>query len=257
MEKKLTEAQREAQQRKEDQALNNGLVWVGGAIILEALLLLVNRYYINVSLSNPEPMFVLYSLMKALRIGGLVVGVAGIVWMVLQIRNKRKALLPLGVAVAGLVLALCSYVILGYDKSGLQMLFLLVPALGGLALIYYLYQREFFLGAAAAGLSVVGLWFARYGGKLESLITLVLVAAIAVLVLWLKKNGGKVQCKDGKSVRVLSKKTSYPVILASCCAGVATMVLSLVLGGVVAYYLIYVMIAWLFALLVYYTVKMM
>ena len=73
----------------------------------------------------------------------------------------------------------------------------------------------------------------------------------------LKKNGGKVQCKDGKSVRVLSKKTSYPVILASCCAGVATMILSLVLGGVVAYYLIYVMIAWLFALLVYYTVKMM
>lgn len=35
------------------------------------------------------------------------------------------------------------------------------------------------------------------------------------------------------------------------------LVLALALGGAVAYYLIYLMVAWLFALLVYYTVKMM
>lgn len=257
MEKKLTEAQREAQQRKEDQALNRGLLWVCGAVVLEALLLLVNRYYFNASLSNPEPMLMLHSLMKALRIGGLVVGVAAILWMVFQIRKGRKATLPLVVAVVGVALALCSYVVLTYDQSGMQMLFLLVPAWGGLALVYYLYQREFFLGASASGLSVMGLWFARYGGKLESLIALAAVFAITGLVLWLKKNGGKVQRKDGKSLRVLSKKTSYPVILASCLLGIAFMVLSLVMGGTIVYYLILVMIAWLFALLVYYTVKLM
>ena len=42
----------------------------------------------------------------------------------------------------------------------------------------------------------------------------------------LKKNGGKVKRKDGTAVRVLSKKTSYPVVLASCCVGLAAMLFS-------------------------------
>ena len=41
--------------------------------------------------------------------------------------------------------------------------------------------------------------------------------------------------------------------LGMLCAGLA----ALVLGSTVAYYLIFAMVAWLFALLVYYTVKMM
>ena len=259
MEKKLTEAQREAQQRKEDQALNRGLMWVGGAIVLEALLLLVNRYYINYSVSAPESMFMVHSLLKVVRIGGLVAAAAGILWLVAQIHNKGKVTLPVAVVAAGLALTTCSHVLLAYQKSGIQMLFLLVPAWGGLALVYHLYQREFFLGAAAVGLSVMGLWFVRYGGGvgLESLVTLVAVAAIAVLTLWLKKNGGKVQWGDGKAVRVLSKKTSYPVVLASCAVSLAAMLLAMALGADIAYYLFFVMIAWLFALLVYYTVKLM
>ena len=43
----------------------------------------------------------------------------------------------------------------------------------------------------------------------------------------------------------------------SCVVSIIVMGLSVVVGATVAYYLIYAMIAWLFALLVYYTVKMM
>ena len=43
----------------------------------------------------------------------------------------------------------------------------------------------------------------------------------------------------------------------SCGVGLAAVVVSLVLGASVAYYLIFAMIAWLFGLLVYYTVKLM
>ena len=37
----------------------------------------------------------------------------------------------------------------------------------------------------------------------------------------------------------------------------AAIAAAIVLGGVVSYYLLFAMVAWLFALLVYYTVKMM
>ena len=33
--------------RQEDSALNKALLWVAGAIILEILLVLIDRYYIN------------------------------------------------------------------------------------------------------------------------------------------------------------------------------------------------------------------
>ena len=39
--------EREARRRQEDRALNKALIWVGVSIILEFLLVLVNRYYIN------------------------------------------------------------------------------------------------------------------------------------------------------------------------------------------------------------------
>ena len=43
--------QREARRRQEDKAFNRGLLWVGGAIVLELLMLLVNRYYIHFELN--------------------------------------------------------------------------------------------------------------------------------------------------------------------------------------------------------------
>ena len=45
-------------------------------------------------------------------------------------------------------------------------------------------------------------------------------------------------------------KWIVPLLLAAVAAG-------LLIGGTAAYYLIFVMVAWLFALLVYYTVKLM
>ena len=57
-------------------------------------------------------------------------------------------------------------------------------------------------------------------------------------------------------MRVLSKNAAYPIILVSCLASLAAVVVGL-LASSTAYYLIFVMVAWLFALLVYYTVKLM
>ena len=51
--------------------------------------------------------------------------------------------------------------------------------------------------------------------------------------------------------------SDYTVLLATCGASLAAVAAAMLLSGMVAYYLIYVMIIWLFALFVYYTVKLM
>jgi len=250
--------QREARRRQEDMALNRGLIWVGGAIVLECLLLLVNRYYINYYVSEVDMAIAVKGALSAIRIVGGIAGLVTLVWAALQFRRGGKHALPAVLTVACWALAVCAHVTLVYQKSGVQMLFLLVPAWAGLALIYYLYQPEFFLAAAAGGFASLGLWFIRYGGVgLEAAASLLGIVIVAAAALLLKKSGGVIRRSSGEEVRLLTGNTSYALVLASCLVGLAAMAAALLLGANIAYYLIFVMVAWLFALLVYYTVKLM
>ena len=78
-----------------------------------------------------------------------------------------------------LALAVCSHVTLSYEKNGVRMLFMLVPAWAALALVYCLYQPECFLAVTAGGFGAVGLWFVRFGGVTVD-VALCLVGAVLV-----------------------------------------------------------------------------
>lgn len=255
MDKKQTQARR----RQEDTALNRALLWVGAAIVLELLLVLVNRHYIYYNVSAVDLAILLRQVLKIVRIGGLVLGVVCLVFSVHRFRQGGKAALLMALAVGCGALVICAHVALAFQESGLRLLFLLVPAWAGLALVYYLYHKEFFLAAAGVGMSILGLWFIRYGAGAvrETALAFIGIVLVAAAALWLKKHDGMVSRQDGTQVRLMSKSTSYVTILASCLAGLAAVAAGLVLGSTAAYYLIFVMIAWLFALLVYYTVKLM
>ena len=255
----MDKKQREARRRQEDQALNRGLMWVGGAIVLEFLLLLVNRYYINFMISEVALAEAILNGLRIVRIAGTILGVAALVWAVLRFRKGEKNGLYLVLALACGALVICAHVTLAFQKSGIQMLFLMVPAWAGLALVYYLYQREFFLGATASGLSILGLWFVRFGVGigLETLLTLVGVALVAAAALWLKKHDGVLQRAAGDEIRLMPKNASYTLVLVSCLVGLLVLAAAMVLGANIAYYLMFAMVAWLFGLLVYYTVKLM
>ena len=254
----MNKNQREARRRQEDQALNRGLIWVGGAIVLEFLLLLVNRYYINFRVSEVAVAEMILNALKVLRIAGTVVGVLALAWAVLRFRKGEKTWPALVPALACGALAVCSHITVAFRDAGVQMLFLMVPAWAGLALIYYLYQREFFLGAVASGLSILGLWFVRYGSRisLETVLTLAAVLLVAAVTLWLKKNNGVLK-QGEREIRLMPKNTAYLLVLVSCLVGLLALLAAMVLGPNLAYYLIFAMVAWLFALLVYYTVKLM
>ena len=149
------------------------------------------------------------------------------------------------------------HVIVKFQGPGLSMLFWLVVAWAVLALVYYIYQREFFVAAAACGMSVLALWFVRYdrNGLAESILVLAAIAVVTAAVVWMKKSRGTLPGK--LAIRFLPEDTNYAVALATCAASLAAPIAALLLGGTAAYYLIFVMVAWLFALFVYYTVKLM
>ena len=255
----MDKKQREARRQQEDIALQRGLLWVAGAVVLEVLLVLLNRFYVNYPLtdSGVQTFLTLHQTLTALRVVLPIAAVAALAWTVWQLKQDKKFGLPLIAAIALAAVALCVHVAVKYRADGMSMLYWLVIAWAVLAMVFYIYQREFFLAAAASGMSVLALWFVRFGatGRLETILVLAGIAAVALAALWLKKNDGAFLGQD--KLQFLPKGTSYTVMLATCLVSLAVVVVALLAGDTVAYYLMFGMMAWLFALFVYYTVKLM
>ena len=252
--------EREARRRQEDRDLNRALIWVGAAIVLEFLLVLVNRYYINYRTTTESINLAIAfnAALTVLRWISWAAFVACLVWAFVRLNKGGKAGLPLALMAGSGALLICTQVILVFQDAGVRMLFWLVPAWAALALVYYLYQRELFLAAFVSGVGVLGLWFVRHAGSMSPYT----IGAIAVIILlaaamfWMRSHQGRLIVKEGVK-RVLPPEAGYALMFASCVVSLLAIGVAIALGGAVAYYLLFAMVAWLFALLVYYTVKMM
>lgn len=255
----MDKKQREARRHQEDIALQRGLLWVAGAVVFEVLLVLLDRFYVNYSLSESgiQTFLTLHGVFLFVRIAALVAAVLALLWTVWQLKRKKPYALPLALTAALGAVAICVHVAIKFRNTGMSMLYWLVIAWAVLAMVFYIYQREFFLGASACGMSVLALWFVRYGaaGRPEAILLTAAILAVGLIALWLKKNDGVLSGKT--ETRFLPKGSSYGVLLVTCLASLAAVAVAMLTGGTAAYYLVYVMIAWLFALFVYYTVKLM
>lgn len=257
----MDKEQKKARQHQEDAALNRGLLWVAGAIVLEFLLLMVNKYYINfrVTESGIAAAETIMKVLLAARWVGLIGAAACLIWAGMRLRKENGGLtLPVALAAVCGAAAVCGYVVMTFNAAGVRMLFILVPAWAGLALVYYLYQREFFLSGAAAGFAAVGIWLVRTSGgrMLYTALTVAVLALVGVFALVLEKNGGVLKAA-GREIRLLPQKAKYLLTYITCIGGIAAVAAAQVAGTAAAYYLMYGVVAWVFALLVYYTVKMM
>lgn len=142
--------EREARRRQEDRDLNRALIWVGAAIVLEFLLVLVNRYYINFRTTTESVNLALAinAVLTALQWVSLAAVVACVVWAVLRLNKGEKAGLQLTLIAGAGILLICSVVILHFQDAGVRMLFWLVPAWAALALVYDLTSKVFSLGVS-------------------------------------------------------------------------------------------------------------
>ena len=88
---KRTKAERAKQ---EEAAMNRVLIWIGGSVVLEALLLLLNRFYSNYQVKDIEIAVALRSVFNVLAVVFPVCFIAGAIWWVLSLRKGERRVLP-------------------------------------------------------------------------------------------------------------------------------------------------------------------
>lgn len=254
---KNTKRMKAERAKQEEAALNRILAWLAGGAVLEFILLLVNRRY-----SYADTWALMRVVIKVMAVVGLVGCVAGILWYCSARKRGAGTVAPAVCALfsAGLSLGGFAPWFLGY--TGLRLAYIAVPVVVVLVLVYYLYQREFFLQACAAVLGLLGAFLAGKGrgSSLAVVVWLYVAAAVALLALcaWVFRkaqgNAGKVEWK-GKTFRLFTRETNFALLYAGAAVN-AAVILAAVLG-VPPIFLYGVAAAWLLVMAVYYTVKLM
>ncbi|MCI8594382.1 MAG: hypothetical protein HFF09_03885 [Oscillospiraceae bacterium] len=262
----MAKEKKATQPRKDDAVINKIFVWFISAVVLECILFLVNRFYVDVHPTDGGVaiMVAISYIVKVVPfVGVIAAALFAIRGMTFAKKGQDAGKYAVG-CILSLVVALCSFIIWRFYDAGVKFLYVLVPVIAVLALIYYLYQREFFLSALVCGLGVTGLWAVRRGGMENHKVLLCLLLAVTIVVAAVslalaakaRSNKGVVKL-GGRNIQMFSAKTNYVVLMISCAVGCVALAAGMVLGSIVSYYLLFVLAAWLVAMLVYHTVKMM
>ncbi len=249
-----------AKAKAEEAALNRILLWMVGGAVLEFFLLLLNRYVIYNKVSEYAVHTAMFTAAKILAVAALVCAAAAGYWWKNARSAGKKSVLPGGLCLFLIGLSLCCFgVWYFYTMSyfrGVELLLYVVPVVVVLALIYYLYQREFFLIACGGVLALLGVW-----GSGNSTTFYAYVAVSVALVLLgtfltrkAQEGEGLVEWK-GKSIRAFGKDANYALVYVGAAVSAAVLIASVF--GLSAVILYAVMVAWLLVMAVYYTVKLM
>lgn len=251
--------ERLAKKQKEDQALNRVLLWFGGAVILEFFLLLLNRFGVNFDAQGAELAAGIFRFLRVFAWVCLALTAACALWWAVARKRGGKTFLPGFCALLFAGLFLCAVIAGVWKDIGVQLLYVCVPVTAVLALIYYLYQREFFLVALLGGVTLFAMWAYRkllyvnlwlvYG--LFIAVAALTVAAILLFAL-LQRGKGRL----GK-VRVLPKRANYFPLYIAGGVTLLSLAVTFALGATAAYVCLIVEVAWLFGAAVYYTIRLM
>ena len=234
----MDKRERTERAKQEDAILNKVLLWIVGAVVLEALLLLLNKYYVEYIVDDIEIAVAIHSALPILAVIFAVAFAACAVWAAALFRQKKKTGLAVALTVIFAALAICSAIARWVPNgTGIRFLYVAVPVAAVLAMIYYLYQREFFLVALVSTAGLVGLWLLQRRAGHEAFVYTCLIVL------------------GGKQVRILPKKANYVMIYVTCGLMAAVLAAGVAVGAMMLLYA--VLVAWLLIMAVYYTVKLM
>ena len=249
---------REQRHEQEDAAFNKMLLWLVGAVAVELLIMLVKQIYVNF-IAGVTAASVLNQFFRVFAFLGAALMVAGIVWAVLNYRKGKSTALPCICAAVAAGLWVLS--VLGYFLYPVGMdIMMVLPAVGAvLIVVYFLYQRVFFLNALLTAGGLLVLWLHRqYYMNHPTVIRLFFAAEFVLLVMGLvlsfllRRGGGKLG-----GLRVMPPDTGYLMTWITCGVTALALALTLALGMSAGFYLLFALVAWVFIQAVFYTVQLM
>ena len=249
---------RERRQSEDDKIFNRMLLWLAGAVVVELLLMLLQKAYVEMIFDGMVAL-ALANFFKVFSVAGAVIAAGCALWAVRNRRAGKPAALPAAIAGAALVLWVVSLLSALFYAEGVRLLMLLPAGAAVLIIIFFLYQRPFFFNAMLTGGGVLALWLHRqYYINHPRFITACIVGGVVVLAL-AAVAALKLRGTDGMlgKFRVVPAGSNYLMTFLTCAVTAACMVLGLVLEASMSLYLIYVLVGWLFAQAVFFTVKMM
>ncbi len=148
---------RARRQNEDDKVFNRMLLWLAAAVVLELLLLMLQKAYVEMTFSAPVAKGLL-EFFKIFNIAGVVLLAGCAVWAVLFARGGKPVALPAILAAASGALWVVSLVCRFIYPDGVRVL-MLFPAGGAvLIVIFFLYQRPFFYNAALTCGGLLAVW---------------------------------------------------------------------------------------------------
>ena len=203
-------------------------------------------------------------------LGAVVCAVLAVLDRKKGIKREYKVFTPLNICFGCVILCLAGLVSARFDIAGIKVLYAVVPSVALLSLLPMIYPRDFFFIALVTGcgvllmyiyskeISELMLWQRDFSLRSlgATLVALLLLAAWTVLLLRLRKDHGLLKVKETE-FDFYPKNTHY--VFSFITAGVVALctLAAYFFGAVAAYYLMFLLLAYLFAMAVIYTVKML
>ncbi len=256
---------RQRDRRYEDYMTNRILAVFTYAFLLILGLMFAYRMYTGI-----DTMFATQKVLYVIAAVAAAGMIAAIVRALTSPAPEFKVFCAKNIAVGCAILAFCAFCGAYFTSSGVRMMYVFVPIVSALLLVYLLYPRDFFFISLVSACAAVLLWYmsrasgdgfiwvrgVKAGKLLYGFIAaIVLLGAYTAVVLKLKKSEGVLKIKGEREI--FPKGAHYLLSLLTAAVAALLLIVGYICGGTVAYYLVFAMVAYLFVLAVYYTVKMM
>jgi len=259
----MDKRKRAQRREQEDATLMKALVWVAGAVVLEALLLLLDRFYVNYTVSQIELAAGIDKALPILSVLFALCCAASVIWLLRKpeptVQTRFPVWLPVVCIASSAALAVCCAVAYLGKRSGIQFLHVMVLVAAVLVLIFYFCQKEFFAITLLNTGGLVGLWLIQHMEGYERLVYCSLAGLGAVLIAaaaaarFLQRSDG-IAPIGSRSIRIFQKGVNYPLFYVTCGLIAIVIVCALAMGASMLLYA--VLFAWLLIMAVYYTIRL-
>lgn len=227
-----------------------------------ALLLLFTN--IGRMMKSTTTFMLAWNITKILAVASIALFVAGIVMIFVEKAKKInvscKLLAGKNIAVASFIIAACSTSLsLIFSSTMLLILYVLIPAIVVLYIVFYSYPKDFFMIVLSSILAGAGIWLIMSDVVISAdifvlAISAALIVLLAVFTVWAQIAGCKIKL-FGKGFSPFKPDTKYTLVY-------LTYVLSLLLlaaaflAADIAIYFIFGLVAYILITGVYYTIKL-